>query len=90
MKGRWVHQDTTLFSYGGGKTVQDIASKYNDEEFLLRIRDKDLFACEARYHPACRKSYTSDPALWLSNNEENKQNQAAMEFCLKNAIESVL
>ena len=64
--GTWVHQDTTLFEYGGGHTIIDIATNRNDEKLLTRIRGQDLFAREAHYHPTCRKKYTSDPRLWNS------------------------
>ncbi len=60
VKGSWVHQRTSLFEYGGGTTVLQIAANRQDERLLTRIRDKDLFACEAHFHPSCRKLYTSE------------------------------
>ena len=73
VSGSWVHQSTSLFEYGDGKTVMEIATCRNDECLLTRIRDQDLFAREARYHPACRKKYTSDPGLYNNTERENNE-----------------
>ena len=57
----WVHQSTSLFDYGGGQTVIDIATSRKDECLITRIYGQDLFAREAHYHPICRRrTYTSD------------------------------
>ena len=36
-----------------------------------RIQNYDLFACEARYHPKCRKEYTRNLSAWRSNDPDN-------------------
>ena len=77
--GSWVHQSTSLFEYGGGKTV-----------ILTRIRDQDLFAREARYHPACPKKYTSDPEIWNITDRQNIDHQASLEEAHDRALQKVL
>ena len=88
--GSWAHQSTSMFEYGGGPTVIESATRRNDECLLTRIRDKDLFACEARYHPACRKKYTSDPRLWNSQDQERIHYQASLEDAHAQALQKVL
>ena len=58
-----VFQKTWLFEYGGGQCVVDIAHQCLGDKFLCRIRDQDLFSCEARYHSSCCKKYTTEPRL---------------------------
>jgi hypothetical protein len=60
--GTWVRQPTSLFEYGGGQTVIDVATKRQDEPLITLLCDEDLFAREVQYHPVCRRIYTSDPA----------------------------
>lgn len=63
----WVHQSTSLFDYGGGQTVIDIATSRKDECLITRIYGQDLFAREAHYHPICRRrTYTSDSRPWYT------------------------
>ncbi|XP_076340647.1 uncharacterized protein LOC143241060 [Tachypleus tridentatus] len=79
-----------MFEYGGGQTVIDIATSHNDDRLLTRIRGQDLFACEAQYHPNCRKKYTSNPALWNSIDPENIKQKAGLEEANQNALQKVV
>lgn len=60
----WTTETTTTFDYEGGKTVQALAEEKNCEELLIWIRGVNLFICEARYHPSCRKQFTKNPSYW--------------------------
>lgn len=59
--GSRTEESTTIFEKEGWKTISGTVEKRKDEKLLWRIRGCDLFACEARYHPSCRKKYTIKP-----------------------------
>ena len=50
-------QATSSFERDGWRNVLETAEERGDEPLLRRIRGYDLFACEAKYHPKCRKQY---------------------------------
>jgi len=55
---------------------QNPGSEQNfDENLFCRIRGKDLFATEAKYHKSCRVQYTQNLEKWRSANTENKAKQ---------------
>ena len=45
------------------------AQQKNDEDILLKIRDQDLVAIEARYHQHCYSTYTR--GVKISTDEAN-------------------
>lgn len=51
---------------GRGKVIEQAEEK--DEKLLLRIRGKDLFACEckAKYHRSCKSKYIQRSEYWRS------------------------
>ena len=88
--GEWRYQKTMCFEFGGGQTIIDAAVKHNHEELLLRIRNKDFFACEARYHPACRKHFINSPTYWRSTSDINVKNQSDLEESHRAAFQNVV
>ena len=56
-----------------------IAEENNHEWLLRRIRGFDLFSAEAKYHPKCRKQYTSNPAHSRSSDPDSVAQQVALE-----------
>ena len=46
-------------------------------------------ACEAKYHPHCRKSYTNDPSYWRSKDQMNRTEQKDLEQAHEKAFISV-
>ena len=56
---------------------------------LARIRDVDLFAAEAHYHPSCRKAYTRAAGLGRSMNIDVRNNQLDLEKTHQKAFESI-
>ena len=90
-KGRnRTKESTTIFECEGWKTVIRIAEENNDENLLLRIRGYDLFACEARYHPSCRRKYTMKPEYWRSQDNQSVAAQTALEDAHKSALHHVV
>lgn len=85
----WTTEATTTFDYEGGKTVQALAEEKNCEELLIRIRGVNLFSCEARYHPSCRKQFTKDPSYWRSKDQSNKEEQDTREKAHSKAFHTV-
>lgn len=77
-KGTRTSQGLSYFTFDGGETIKRLAKENND---LLhrRIENYDLFACEARYHPKCRKEYTRDPSAWRSKDLSNVAHQQNLE-----------
>ena len=90
-KGVKTVENTRVFERGGGggATVQTIAIDKNDENLLARIRDVDLFAAEAHYHPSCRKAYTRPAGLGRSMNIDVRNNQLDLEKTHQKAFESI-
>ena len=83
-------ESTRVFKKEGWKTVIRIAEENNDENLLLRIRGYDLFACEARYHPSCRRKYTMKPKYWRSQHNQSVAAQTALEDAHKSALHHVV
>ena len=81
-----VKQDTSGFEYGGGDQVIKAAEHKGDEKLLIRIRGKDLFACEAKYHRKCRKTYCN---ILYRGSEVNKKTQSDMASAHAQAYEKV-
>jgi len=80
VKGSWTTEGLSGFEFGGWQDLEKDAELRNDEKLLTRIRGKDLFACEAKYHRSCRKSYhTQDPKSWRSDSDEQRKTQRALE-----------
>ncbi|KAL4233686.1 hypothetical protein ACF0H5_008367 [Mactra antiquata] len=59
--GSWTSEANKKFQSESWQTVVEHAKSKGDEKLLLRIRDVDLFAAEAHFHPSCRKRYVTDP-----------------------------
>ncbi|KAL4238786.1 hypothetical protein ACF0H5_003493 [Mactra antiquata] len=53
--GSWTSEANKKFQSESWQTVVEHAKSKGDEKLLLRIRDVDLFAAEAHFHPSCRK-----------------------------------
>ena len=83
-------KSTAVFEREGWKTIVRISEERNDEKMLLRIRGYDLFACEARYHPSCRKKYTMKPQYWRSEDNQSIAAQTALEDAHKSALQHVV
>ena len=45
------------FDRDGGFKVFSVAEEIGDEKLLTRIRGYNLFSCEAKHHPTCRRKY---------------------------------
>jgi hypothetical protein len=39
-----------------------------DDDLNRQIESNDLFACEAQFHPSCRKNDPTYPELWRGTN----------------------
>jgi len=89
VKGVWTTEDTTVFERGGGDTVLQCAEKKDDFKLLRRISGFDLFSCEAKFHPSCRRIYVSSSEKWKSEDEENVEQQAGMEKAHRDSYEKV-
>ena len=87
--GKTVFQKTSLFEYGGGQRVIDIAHQRQDEKLLCRIQNQDLFSYEARYHSSCRKKYTTEPR-WRSTDQGSIARQEALEKSHNQALTHVI
>lgn len=48
-------ENTSSFGFDSGETVKEYANRKSDERLLCRIRDLDLSAVGAKYHPNCLK-----------------------------------
>ncbi len=59
IKVKQVKEYPTPFQSDSYKTVQNKAIELGDEALLLRIRDVNLFAVEAHFHPHCRAVYNA-------------------------------
>ena len=80
VKGCWTTEGLSGFEFGGWQDVIKDADQRGDTKLLTRIRGKDLFACEAKYHRSCRKAYhVQDPQTWQSKNVERIESQKALE-----------
>lgn len=74
-KGIWTTEGLKEFECDGWRTVLNVAEQKFDENLLRRIRGKDLFATEAKYHKSCRVQYTQNLEKWRSASTENKAKQ---------------
>ena len=75
--------------FGGGTAILVAAEERQDYVLLRRIKGYIMYACEAQYHPSCRKRYTTVPKLWQSPNEENRFAHENMEAAHKEAYAQV-
>ena len=87
-------EDTTVFNKEGGPSVFKHAEEIDDEKLLTRISGFDLFSCEARYHPSCRKTYMCKKNIIYSQakrskNEENRAKQTETERVHQEAFQKV-
>lgn len=89
VKGLWTSEDTKYFERGGGETIVKYAEAKEDYKLLRRISGFNLFSCEAKYHPSCRRNYCNNPDKWRSKCEENIEEQAALEKAHKESFEKV-
>ena len=89
VKGLWTTEDTKVFERGGGETVVKLAEQKGDCDLLGRISGFDLFACEAKYHPSCRRNYVNCPDKGRSQDNENVLQQAAVEKAHRDAFANV-
>ena len=90
-KGLWTTECLSKFEYNGGELVKVCAEKNNDFELLTKIKDQDLFAREAQYHPSCRKEYTRNQfgeySISLQKSIENVHETALNVICNENDTE---
>ena len=90
VKGSWTTEGLSGFEFGGWQDIEREAELRGDEGLLTRIRGKDLFACEAKYHRSCRKSFhIQDPKSWRSANDEQRHTQKALEEAHRFAFSKV-
>ena len=89
VKELWTTEDTKVFERGVGETVVKLAEQKGDCDLLGRISGFDLFACEAKYHPPCRRNYVNCLAISLCLNNENVLQQAALEKAHRDAFANV-
>lgn len=68
--GSWSTEYTTTFQSNAWKTVLEFAEMKCDEKLLTRIRDVDLFAAEAKFHPNCRNRYVIDAQSLIDGRSE--------------------
>ena len=87
-KGAWTTEALAKFEFGGGKTVLKTAESEKDYPLLRKIKGFDLFACEAQYHPSCRKNRTRKP-VWISTDDSNMLQQTEMESIHSSAFQKV-
>lgn len=72
-------EGTASFERDGWQNVLKLAEQNHHEWLLRRIRGFDLFACEAKYHPKCRRQYIADPKSWRSGNPGASTEQSELE-----------
>lgn len=87
--GTWTTEGMSVFDRDGGKFIQDLAEKRNDQKLLTRIRGVDMYACGAKYHRSCHAKYCQDPIKWRSPDKEKKEKQESMVEAHANAFASV-
>lgn len=87
-KSTWTTEPLAKFEFGGGETIFQSAESKNDYPLLRKIKGYDLFACEAQYHPSCRRGYTRKP-VWLSPDESKMSQQNDMEIAHSSAFRKV-
>ena len=87
VRGERVKEYVTVFDREGGETVKRAAEFKCDNKLLTRISTYDLFACEAKYHKSCRKSYCWSYYLSRDKNHEAKEEQLALESSHRTATE---
>ena len=85
----WTTEPISKFEFVGGETIIETAEAKHDYDLLRRIKGYDLYACEAQFHPSCRKRYSTDPELWHSVVAGKKLEQQNLETLHKAAYEQV-
>ena len=81
----WTTEGLSSFEHGGGETIIKLAEERGDENLAIRIRGKDLFACEAKYHKSCRMKYCYREK-WRSQDELEKEQSRDIEECHSNCF----
>lgn len=74
----WTTEGLSSFEHGGGPMIVKLAEERKEEDLARRIRGKDLFACEAKYHKACRVKYC-DRGKWRSPDPLKKEQAQNMD-----------
>ena len=78
----------------GGQLLAAAATMKQDEALLLRIRDQDLVAIEARYHKSCYLRYTKVVAKSVEISKQEYQQQmyekSYISFCKKVIEERII
>ena len=91
--GSRTTESTSSFEKDGWQHILQVAEQNQHEWLLRRIRGSDLFACEAKYHPKCRRQYIANPEHWRSGDPEATAEQseleAAHEFCFRHVAKYV-
>ena len=77
--GTRTSERTSSFEFAKWQSVLDAAEQRQDEKLLTRIRGQDLFACEAKFHRSCLRSYLQNPDHWRSTNVDNIKSQLELE-----------
>jgi hypothetical protein len=67
----------------------EVVVKLGQFELLRRISGFDLFVCEAKYHPSCRKDFNRRPEYWKSKDTEGAEHQLAKEQVHRDAFDKV-
>lgn len=62
-KHRGIKEMCQVCTLDACKTIQNAADLRGDEEMLIRIKDIDLIAAEAKYHKSCHSQYVSKTNL---------------------------
>ena len=62
-KHKGVKEMCTVCTFDACKTIQNAAELREDEEMMIRIKDIDLIAAEAKYHKSCHSQYVSKTNL---------------------------
>ena len=78
VKGAWTTQGLTGFTSDAWQSIPEIAKEKNDEKLLVRIRDCDLFACEAKFHRKCLIDYMQVPEKWRSGDQNACATQSSL------------
>ena len=74
---REKHSLVTCMTIVAEQSIKSAALEKGDEEILLKVRDQDLRAREARYHNHCRRNYTRNKTRHTSHEDsESSQSQA--------------
>lgn len=87
--GVWTTEDLCAFDRHGDEQISSCAKNKSDYKLLGRISVFNLFSCEAKYHPSCRRAYIRDPDRSKSRDDGNVQRQKALEEAHSNSFQKV-